>query len=105
MNLPSVKLLALAVAALMTLPMASVAANRAKVSPQELSTAINEADTQSVPYRKEKVSPADIRSVRCVGPDEEPTEFECTWRQHTITGWVKRRTWLAIDGDGWHVID
>jgi hypothetical protein len=100
---PDLKLLALAVAALLSLPSAGFA-NSAKVSPRELSKAIDAADPQLVPYRTKKVSPADIRDVRCTGPDEEPTEFQCTWRQHTNAGWIRRQTWLAIDGDGWHVI-
>jgi hypothetical protein len=51
------------------------------------------------------MSPADIRAVHCIAPDEEPTEFECKWEQRTKGGWVKRTTWLAIDGNGWHVMD
>jgi hypothetical protein len=97
--------LALVIVAVLSLPSAGLAANRANVSPQELAKAINQADFQSVPYRNSKLSPADIRNVRCVAPDEEPTEFECTWQQRTNTGWIKRQTSLAVDGGGWHVID
>jgi hypothetical protein len=82
-----------------------LAANRANVSPQELAKAINQADSGSAPYRQGSSSPRDIRSVRCLGPDEEPTEFECRWLQHTKRGWTRRRTWLAIGGAGWRVID
>lgn len=78
---------------------------RATVTPQELAAAINKADAQLVPYRKSNMSPGDIRAVRCTAPDEEPTEFECKWQQHIERGWVNRTTWLAIDGNGWHVMD
>jgi hypothetical protein len=81
------------------------AANHAHISAQELAAAVNRAGSQSVPYRQGKLLPYDVRSVRCEGPDEEPTEFQCSWRQRTPHGWVKRQTWLAIDGKGWHVID
>jgi hypothetical protein len=94
----------LVVLVLLSSPSASLA-NRANISPQELAKAINEASPQSVPYRAKRTSAADIRDVRCVGSDEEPTEFQCTWRQHTNIGWIKRRTGLAIDGNGWRVID
>jgi len=83
----------------------SAAENRAKVSPQQLAKAVDQAGQESVPYRSGKISPSDIRVVQCVGPDEEPTEFECTWRQRTSHGWVTRRTWLAIDGGAWMVIE
>ena len=78
---------------------------RATVTPQELAAAINKADVQLVPYRKTRMSQADIRAVRCTAPYDEPTEFECKWQQHIRGGWVNRTTWLAIDGDGWHVMD
>jgi hypothetical protein len=81
------------------------AANRANVSADELAQAINAAGVGSVPYRKAKISSSDIRAIRCIGPDEEPTEFECTWRQRSRHGWIGRKTWVAIDGRGWHVID
>src|SRR5437764_15115048 len=75
------------------------------VTPQELAAAINKADVQLVPFRKTKVSPANIRAVRCVAPDEEPTEFECKWEERIKGHWVKRTTWLAVDGNGWQVMD
>jgi len=77
----------------------------ATVTPTELAAAINRADSTLVPYRENPLLAKDIKSVRCVGPDEEPTEFRCWWSQRTGRGWVKRRTWLAIDGKGWHVMD
>jgi len=87
------------------LPPAAEAVNRAKISAGDLVRAINAADAGSVPYRKAKIFLSDIRTVRCIGPDEEPTEFECTWRQRSPHGWVGRKTWVAVDSRGWHVID
>ena len=89
--------------AMMLPPMAS--AGRAKVSPNELAQAVNQADRRAVYYLNTKISPADIRIIKCVGPDEEPTEFECEWRQRVGHRWIGRKTWLAIDGSGWHDID
>ena len=86
-------------------PDLALTANRAKVSSIELAQAINFWDAVATPQKKERISPPDIRIIQCVGPDEEPTEFQCTWRQRVGHGWVRRTTWLAIDGEGWHVID
>jgi hypothetical protein len=95
----------IALGMVLAVPVSALAANRTKLTPNELARAINAADARAVPYRKAKISPSDIRIVRCIGPDEEPTEFECTWLQHAGHGWVGRKTWLAIDGEGWHVLD
>ena len=95
-----------AFALLLLLLPASAVANSTRMSPTELAEALNSAGTASVPYLRSKgISPIEIRHVRCVGPDEEPTEFQCSWRQSTRNRWVTRKTWLAIDGRGWHVID
>jgi hypothetical protein len=83
----------------------AAAANRASVSAEQLAAAVNHADGAAVPYRHGSLAAADVRSVRCVGPDEEPTEFQCNWLQRTQRGWIKRQTWLAVDGQGWRVID
>lgn len=96
--------MAVALCVVLFAAMPATAANRANVSPEELAAAINAADVVVVPYRKTKVAPADIRSVRCIRPDEEPTEFQCAWRQRTKHGWAKRKTWLAIYGTAWLVI-
>ncbi len=78
------------------------AQNRAVVKPAELTKALNEfAAAMKMPA----VRPEDVRVVRCIGPEEEPTEFECTWKLRTAKGWSTRKNWLAIDGKGWHVID
>lgn len=87
------------------LPLTASAANRAKVSPNKLARAINRADGRSAPYRNTKISQSDIRITKCVAPDEEPTEVECAWRQRADHGWAERKTWLAIDGAVWRVID
>jgi len=78
---------------------------RATVTPVELADAINRADGALVPYRGSVLLAKDIKSVRCVGPDEEPTEFRCSWFQRSRRGWVKRRPWLAADGKGLQVMD
>ena len=99
LSLPTVLFMVLA------LPAMASAENRAKVSPAELARALNHTDGRVDPYLKVKISPSEIRVIECVGPDEEPTEFECSWRQREGRGWVRRSNWLAIDGSGWHVID
>jgi hypothetical protein len=95
----------IALSLVVALPPTAGAANRANVSAGDLARAINAADALAVAYRRAKLSPSDLRAVRCIGPDEEPTEFECTWQQRSRHGWVARKTWVAIDGRGWHVID
>jgi hypothetical protein len=94
----------LAVVVLSSLPSAALADHRADVSPEEFAKAINQADPQLVPFRNDKIAPEDIQVVQCVGPNEDPTRFECIWRQHVDTRWIRRRTWLDIDALGWHVM-
>ncbi len=77
----------------------------ARVSNQVFVAAINRADQSLVPYRDRKVSPRNVELRRCSAPDEEPTEFRCSWRLRTSRGWVAHRTWLVMDGDGWRVMD
>ena len=90
---------------ILAFPVMALASNRANVSASELAHAINEADSQYVPYRQGKISPSDIRNIRCIGPNEEPTEFECKWQQSKGHRWVARKTWLETDSRGWHVMD
>ena len=52
-----------------------------------------------------KVSPASVRSIKCQGFDEEPTEFDCSWSQQSGKRWKRYSTYLAIDGGGWKLID
>jgi hypothetical protein len=82
-------------------------AGRPTISRVEFARAVNEAGKRAfAPVRSgRRISPEDVRVVSCSGPDEEPTESECTWLEHEGHRWIKRRTWLAIDGRGWHVID
>jgi hypothetical protein len=90
---------AIAPAALLLAFSSAAWANSIRVSPKELAGVINRARPSDVHPTADKLSPHDIRRVRCIGPDEEPTEFDCRWEQHTRRGWVKRSTWIAIDGD------
>lgn len=83
----------------------SEAVVRAMVTPHTLSAAINKADALLVPYRRMKLSPHDIRAVRCIAPDEEPTEFQCKWQQRIRGRWINRTTWLTTDANGWRVMD
>ena len=83
----------------------SAAAVRSTLTPQELALAINKAGAELVPYRTETISPRDVRMVRCIASEEESTEFQCRWQQRIERGWVRRTTWLAIGGNGWHVMD
>jgi len=95
----------LAIVTALSVPSLAPAVNVANVSPKELARAIDMDDGRAPPRRKTGISASDIRISRCIGPGEEPTEFECTWRQFTAHRWVVRKTRLAIDGQGWHVID
>lgn len=94
-----------AIALVLLVASSAAAVIRAAVTPQELATAINEADAELVPYRTTRISPRDIRAVHCIAPDEEPTEFQCKWQQRIKGGWKDRTTWLAIDRSGWRVMD
>ena len=74
------------------------AADDPKPSSAELAKAIQTSEGRIIAAK-------DIRVLRCKGPEEEPTEFECTWLQRSSGRWKLEKTWLAIDGDGWHDID
>lgn len=80
------------------LPVPIHAETKAYPTAAELARALNGRNGQVI-------SAFDIRVGRCIGPDEEPTEFECTWRQRTRGKWERFKTWFAIDGDHWVVID
>lgn len=54
----------------LTFPLTVEAMKRANISVGDPARAINAADAASAPYRKEKISPSEIRAVRCIGPDE-----------------------------------
>lgn len=75
------------------------------ITPKDFVAAINKADAVLVPFRTGGLAATDVRSIRCRAPDEEPTEFQCTW-QHRVKGrWVTRKTWLMVDAKGWQVMD
>lgn len=93
-------------AALLLLPSHAFAANHRQISPSELVAAIKRADpVQLDGVAASTVTTSSVRVIRCVGPDEEPTEFECVWQTRGKTGWIKHKSWLAVDGKGWHFID
>ena len=74
------------------------AADDPKPSSAELAKAIRESEGRIIAAK-------DIRVLRCNGPKEEPTEFECTWLQRSNGHLKLQKTWFAIDRDGWHDID
>lgn len=87
-------------------PTSALAANHAHISPSELVAAIKRADrVQLDGVDPAHVTASSVRVVRCIGPDEEPTEFECIWQTRGKNGWIKHKSWLAVDGKGWHFID
>ncbi len=51
------------------------------------------------------VSSADIRKLSCEFFEEEPSEAACKWQQRRGRKWVRFSTYVAVDGDGWHLID
>jgi hypothetical protein len=44
----------------------------------------------------------DIKVGICHGPEEEPTEFECSWQQKIGGRWHRLKSWFFIDRDGWN---
>jgi hypothetical protein len=38
----------------------------------------------------------------CHGPEEEPTEFECSWHQRIGGRWRRLSGWFFVDAKGWH---
>lgn len=84
----------------------AIASSRARISPAEMAEAINEiANLPGYRYGPLPIRAADVRVLKCIGPDEEPTESECEWQHRSAGKWVRHKSWLAIDGKGWHVID
>lgn len=94
-----------AIAAILLSTSPAMAVVRATISPKDFAAAINRADAALVPYRTVRLAASDVRSIRCLAPDEEPTEFQCTWQQRTKGRWVARKTWLMVDANGWQVMD
>lgn len=93
---------AIAIILLSTSP--AMAVVRATITPKDFAAAINKADAVLVPFRTGRLVAADVRSIRCLAPDEEPTEFQCTWQQRVKGRWVARKTWLIVDANGWQVM-
>ncbi len=86
-------------------PCSALAENRANLLPTELIRALKAADPiQFQNIGLSALSPSSIRVVRCAGPDEEPTEFECIWLMRRSHGWTRHKNWFAVDGTGWHLI-
>jgi hypothetical protein len=80
--------------------------NHARISASEMVAAIKRAaPVQLDGVGAATVSVSSVRVIRCVGPDEEPTEFECTWQTRGKNGWINHKSWLAVDGTGWLFID
>jgi hypothetical protein len=91
---------------LLLTPTGAFAANHAHISAREMVAAIKRADpVQLDGVDAATVSISSVRVIRCVGPDEEPTEFECAWQTRGKGGWINHKSWLAVDGAGWLFID
>ncbi|EIZ78840.1 hypothetical protein WSK_2383 [Novosphingobium sp. Rr 2-17] len=88
------------------IPASALAVNRAQITPSEMMAAIRAADpAQLDDVDAANVTVSSIRVIRCIGSDEEPTEFECVWQTRSKGGWTNHKSWLAIDGRGWHFIN
>jgi len=90
----------------MLIPASALATKHIRISSSEMLVAVKTAD----PAQLDGVNVADlsvssVRVIRCTGPDEEPTEFECIWQTRSKGAWKNHKSWLAIDGRGWHFID
>jgi hypothetical protein len=92
--------------ALLLMPTVAFAANHARMSAREMVAAIKRADPKQLAgVDAATVWVSSVRVIRCVGPDEEPTEFECAWQTRGKTGWISHKSCLGVDGKGWHFID
>jgi hypothetical protein len=92
--------------ALLLIPTGASGANHARISTREMVAAIKRADqAQLNGVDAATVSVSSVRVIRCVEPDEEPTEFECAWQTRGKTGWINHKSRLAVDSKGWHFID
>lgn len=91
---------------LLLIPTAAFGANHAHISLRELVAAIRRADpVQLDGVIVTKLTASSVRVIRCVGPEEEPTELKCVWQTRGKRGWIKQKSWFAVDGQGWHFID
>jgi len=92
---------------LLTASAGSVTASvSAHISGIEMAKAVNEiAGTPVYRYGPKPIRAIDIRVLKCIAPDEEPTEFTCIWQHRESGKWVRYKTPLAIGKKGWQVID
>ena len=51
------------------------------------------------------VEPTDLTHIACLPYPEEPTEFECRWRQRDGRRWDGWQGVFAVSGEGWRTID
>lgn len=57
-------------------------------------------------FTRNPVRVRDIRRLSCEGfGSDEPTEAECRWQQRHGKKWKKYSTYVAVDGNGWQIID
>jgi hypothetical protein len=56
---------------------------------------------------QKRVRPSNLRAIACKPMAEEPTEFACRWQQRSAAGtrWRGYSSVLAIDVEGWSLID
>jgi len=84
----------------------SFATHRARVSRAEFAQALKRADPAFLGKAdRSLISMRSVRVVRCIAPDEEPTEFQCDWQLRTKRGWQPHRNWMTVDANGWRVMD
>jgi hypothetical protein len=57
------------------------------------------------PPGRPAVAPTDITHIACLPREADRTEFACRWRQREDRTWLGWRSYLAVSGDGWHLID
>jgi hypothetical protein len=82
------------------------AVNRVTISRAQFARALRRAEPMLfAKIDRSALSARNVRVIRCTGPDDEPTEFECRWQLRTTRGWKTYKNWLAIDGRGWHLMD
>ena len=80
--------------------LAASVANAAPTSPSPIEFVKALAEFTGKP-----VAIGDIRRISCRGIEQEPTEAECTWQQKSGKKWMRFSAYIAVDGDGWHLID
>ena len=57
-------------------------------------------------FTSKPIKVSDVRRLSCKGfGSDEPTEAECRWQQWNGKKWKRYSTYVAVDGDGWQLID